>query len=45
MKDDEDAKLAKLVQRFTDIIPAVSETKLVTDIKWKSYEVPFSIQS
>jgi len=38
VKDDEDAKLAKLVQRFTDIIPAVSETKLVTDIKWKSYE-------
>lgn len=37
-KDAEDAKLKGLLDRFTNLLPQVNETKLVTDMLWKSYE-------
>lgn len=34
----EDAKLTSLVERFSNLLPSVNETKTLTDMLWKSYE-------
>ena len=34
-----DDKLEKIFARFESLMPAVNETKLVTDMLWKAYEV------
>ena len=34
-----DDKLEKIFARFESLMPRVNETKLVTDMLWKSYEV------
>ena len=34
-----DDKLEKIFSRFESLMPRVNETKLVTDMLWKSYEV------
>ena len=38
-----DDKLEKIFSRFESLMPRVNETKLVTDMLWKSYEVFNSI--
>merc|ERR1712048_563304 len=37
-KNTSDDKLEKIFTRFESLMPRVNETKLVTDMLWKSYE-------